>query len=200
MHYQELFIFPDPETPRHVLRAKVFQALHLSFVGAEKVILGKQEIETVRFGISFPNYHAALFELDYTIRVFAPSEHDFEKLELPDKLKTLRDYLRLGSVLPVPETVTFSCFKRKQVKSGLERRARRLVARGNAPSFEDALEKLKKAGAKKRTQLPYIYTDTSSTGKHRVPIFIDKTDVDSENEGSFTTYGLSKNGSTVPVF
>lgn len=199
MHYQELYIFPDPETPRHILRERVFLGLHLAFVETEKALSGSTEIDSSRFGVSFPNYNADFFELDYTIRIFAPTEKDLNELNLDQKLKKVKDYLRLSQISPVPETKVFASYKRKQVKSGLERLARRQVKRGNFPNEEIALETLKKK-ERKKSKLPYVYVTTSSTGKHRLPLFIDQVTSDTPAAQTFTTYGLSKDGSTVPIF
>lgn len=198
MYYQEIYIFSDPETPRHALREKVFQALHIAFVNTEKALSNLDSIDSVRFGLSFPNYHAALNELDYTMRIFTSVATDLEALNL-GSLKTIRDYIRLGALIEAPSQTAYNCFRRKQVKSGLERMARRKAANNKAPSYELALKELKEKGSQS-SELPFIYVNTSSTGKHRIPIFIDKIDSDHEVEGAFTTYGLSKNGSTVPMF
>ena len=199
-YYQEIFIYPDAETPRHALREKVFELLHLAFVTTEKQLQGQDgQVESIRFGLSFPNYHKGLFELDYTIRIFAPEKVDLEILDLKTKLLKVKDYLKIGHILNTPETNEFLCFKRKQVKSSLERRARRGTARGVYPNQEVAMTELKKKG-KQVSKLPYIFVNSTSSGNNRLRLFIDKNTSDTNIEGKFTSYGLSKKGSTVPDF
>jgi len=131
--------------------------------------------------------------------VFASNKEEFTVLNLEEKLRLIKDYLRVSKLQPVPESVTHACFQRKQVKSGLERIARRQVKNGKRLNYEIALKMLKEKGAQ-TTKLPYIFINTSSSGKHRLRLFIKKISNNSEQSSSYTTYGLSKNGSTVPIF
>lgn len=199
-YYQEIFIYPDVETPRHVLREKVFEALHLSFVTTEKLLQNNiEKVDFIRFGLSFPNYHKGLYELDYTIRVFAPEREDLESLDLKTKLMRVKDYLKIGGILNTPDDTNYSVFKRKQVKSSIERLAKRGVTRGAYPNYEIAFSELKKKG-KQLSKLPYIFVNSTSSGQNRLRLFIDKDTSQNHVEGKYTSYGLSKEGSTVPDF
>ncbi len=202
MNYQELYIYPNPEIPRHKLRDTVFGQLHYAFVNTEKELASDNAKPTaIRFGVSFPNYHSALNDLDYTIRVFAPTVEDLKRLDLGGRLKSVKDYLRLGQIQSVPEGASHVCFSRKRVKTNLESTARRQVKRGNFPTYEIALAELKKnPRAKQSTNLPFIWVASKSTNQKDVPLFIQKTEVDAPVSGTFNSYGLSQNGATVPMF
>jgi len=195
-HYQELFIYPDPETSRPILRAQVISSLHIALVDAEKELSGSTEATSIRFGISFPNYHAKLYELDYTIQVFAPNESDLKSLNLEQRLTKIKDILRLSTILPTPETATHATFSRVQQNQSASK-LRRFISR-NQPTDEQ-IRAYKAKMHQSGLQEPFVELKSSSTEQlHR--IYIRKEMKDSAQAGSFTSYGLSKDGSTVPVF
>ena len=188
------------------MREQAFRDLHLAFVETERKLqnLDKETaLASTRFGISFPEYNIAIHELDYQIRVFAPSAKDLEELNLKHHLRRSLDYGRLTEALPVPTTSSHACFTRKQMKSNLDRIARRKAKREGL-DFETA-KRILADKKNQTTQLPYIFVNSlsgqlKSSKQPRFRLFINKLESSSEKLGTFTTYGLSKNGSTVPIF
>lgn len=189
--YREITLMPQPDIALNFLWEKVFQQIHLGLVEMQ------DKNGTVPIGISLPEYMTEGSPLGSKLRLFALSKDTFEKLNVNERMSRLADYVHLTGIRDVPGNIkTFSCFKRQQLKTNIERLARRKAKRHNI-SIEQAIEELD--GFKDElVKTPFINMQSLSTGK-RFRLFIQKEVSDvSKNEG-FSTYGLS-HVSTVPEF
>lgn len=190
-NYQEITLLPTPEISSYFLWGKIFQQLHLAFVEHQN------EEKKVAFGLSFPQYSEEHPNLGYKLRVFACDEADLERLNLSDWLDRLSDYMHLTKPRQVPEKVKYyATYKRVQVKSSIERLARRKARRQNL-TYEEALSQLRKMKPQ-MTRLPFVQFKSLSS-QHHFKLFIQKQCTDTAQSGLFSSYGLSSQV-TVPEF
>lgn len=190
-HYIEITLRPDAEVEIGFLWQKVYQQIHLALVEI------KDENDGVNIGISFPKYGTDGFPLGDTIRLFGKTSDDLIMLQLDKWLNRLLDYIVITDIRDVPQNLkVYACFSRKQVKSNLERLARR-QARRKGISVEDAINNYEDM-QEQTTQLPFISLKSLSTNQS-LKLFI-RNELKSDSvDGSFNTYGLSKDA-TVPWF
>lgn len=189
--YREIILRPQPDIALNFLWEKVFQQIHIGLVEM------KDKDDKVPIGISLPEYMAEGSPLGSKLRLFALSIETLEKLNVNARLSRLTDYVHLTGIRDVPGNIkTFSCFKRQQLKTNIERLARRKAKRQNI-NIEQAIEELD--GFKDElVKTPFINMQSLSSSK-RFRLFIQKkVSGVSKNEG-FSTYGLS-HVSTVPEF
>ncbi len=190
-YYIEITLRPDAEVGLGFLWQKVYQQIHLALVEV------KDENDTVGVGISFPKYRADAFPLGDTVRLFAKTPNALMDLRLDVWLARLIDYIAISSITKVPVNIgTYVSFSRKQVKSNMERLARRQAKRKGI-SLEEALKNYTDM-QELTTQLPFIVLDSLSSTQ-RLKLFIQKELKDIHTESRFSTYGLSKEA-TVPWF
>lgn len=190
--YIDITLLPDGDIGHHFLWEKVFQQVHLALVE----IKGADCFSPV--GIGFPEYNEDKKKLGRKLRLFAPDEKTFDRLDISRWLGRFLDYVHIKQVKPVPETCQqFIRFKRFQTKSNIERLVRRAAVR-NSISYEEALTERENAQPE-MTKAPYIWMKSLGNG-NRFRLFIKSEQVsDSDNEGGFSTYGLS-NGAVLPYF
>jgi len=197
-YYIELTLLPDMETPVYYLWEKVYQQLHLALVE-------QLENDKSKVGVSFPRYSENRKTLSNKLRLFALSETDLQALNLKMYFARLEDYVHKTSIKEIPEDKIkgYAFFKREQVKSNVERLAKRRASNLKI-SYEEALsfflnEKNRKQPDKTRTEAPFIYL-YSQTRKQRFPLFIDIEGTEQKPEkAEFSSYGLSTTCS-VPLF
>lgn len=188
--YIDITLLPSDDIGQHFLWEKVYQQVHLALVENQD----SSGVSTV--GIGFPEFNAERNRLGRKLRLFAPARATLEKLNLPQWLSRLTDYVHMTHIRDVPEKVKgYERFSRFQVKSGVERLARRAAKRGGG-SFEDALNK--RSGLQpKSTKAPYVWIKSLSND-NRFRLFIRREDAE-PTIGFFNGYGLSKDG-VLPLF
>jgi len=190
-HYIEITLRPDAEVGLGFIWQKVYQQIHLALVEV------KDENNEVSIGVSFPKYCTDPFPLGDTIRLFSKTADELTSLRLDEWLRRLLDYADISGIREVPSGVkTYASFSRKQVKSNIERLARRQAKRKGI-SFEEALTTYADM-QEQTTKLPFVSLDSLSSGQ-RLKLFIQKESKSEYIEGRFSTYGLSKEA-TVPCF
>jgi len=108
----------------------------------------------------------------------------------------------------VPVTDEFACFRRgraaergsaRQVAKRTDRLIRRLEAKGIEPDpalIKDMRERLR---MKRRVDRVFVNLESSETGQ-RFPLVVEFEPVSEACAGSFSSYGLSIGGATVPFF
>ncbi len=198
-YYVDITLLPDVDIHLYFLWSKVYQQLHLALVEQQDAT------GSVRVGVAFPGYR---FEethktLGQRLRLCAETEADLAELKLAEWLARLSDYVHLTSIRPVPDKVDgFACFKRVQIKSNLERLAKR-KARRLGIAVSTALESF---GDKKErmSQAPFIRLGSLSSG-HSFRLMVTRqlmAPEDSAHPLRFSTYGLSSEErvGAVPLF
>lgn len=190
-HYSEITLLPSADIALNFLWEKVFQQIHLGLVEMQDAN------RMVPIGISLPEYMANVSPLGSKLRLFAVSKDTLQSFNVGAWLSRLTDYVHLTGIRDVPGNIkTFNCFKRQQLKTNVDRLARRKAKRQNI-SIEQAIKEL--GGFEDElVKTPFISMQSLSTGK-RFRLFIQKEVAEvTKNEG-FSTYGLSS-VSTVPDF
>lgn len=216
--YQEITLMKTPEISPYFIWSKLYTQLHLALVEQQN------PDKSVNFGVSFPNYKC--FEKDEEVigvlgeklRVFANSQAVLEQLNLPHWFSRLADYLHTSSIKEVPSDVTeYLQVTRYRPNLNMEKLTRRFMQRESKRlnkeiSFEEAQkiqnqrfvdkEKVTLGAAKSHyssprvKDLPYIKMKSLS-GKREFSLLINQQPVEQQQQGSFSTYGLSSNA-TVP--
>lgn len=200
MHfYQEITLIMQEEMPLSHIRDQVFKQLHFALVNMHN----HQQHKGI--GLSFPGYQFIpekhKIGLGKNLRIFAKTEAELMAMNIGLCLTRLSDYVHISAIKPVPKDVkSYAVYQRHQVKSSIERLARRYAKRNNV-TFEDAVTHFKDKQPK-YSDLPYVKMSSESTDQ-RFKLLIHKNPVSSPTEAAhFTTYGLSAGDSlsTVPEF
>lgn len=197
--YQEITFIVQEDISLNFIRNQAFKQLHVALVDMHN----RQQHKGI--GFSFPGY---VFEPDQgkiglgkTMRIFAQTEAELMALNAGSWLSRLTDYVHISSIKPVPNRVThYAIYQRKQVKSSVERLARRYAKRKHV-TFEDAMAHLN-GKTPEYCDLPYVQMKSESTDQ-RFHLLIHKVKVTAPTEAAnFTTYGLSHHAqlSAVPEF
>lgn len=198
--YQEITLKPQPEIPLNFLWEKLYQQIHLALVENQL----EQSDNKTSFGLSFPHYDEHQYTLGCKLRVFSKTSEKMQELALKHWLNRMSDYCYLSTIESVPTNTLFARFSRKQVKSNIQRIARRR-SKNTGEFLEQTVEYLKAKGFQdQKTKLPYVFMESCSTSensknRHRFRLFIEKEMVKEPIEGVFTSYGLSKKA-TIPWF
>lgn len=194
-YYIEIKLYSDTEITLGFVWKKLYAQLHLALVEV------RDEKNLVSVGLSFPQYEKSKFPLGDSIRIFAKTKEELERLDLDRWLSRLLDYIELSSIKEVPtDVIKFVCFGRKQFKTNAQTLARRQAKRKNI-SYEKALENyanFDKESRIKKNRLPFINVKSLSSNTE-IKLFISKQEKKSSVDGLFSTYGLS-NEITVPCF
>lgn len=195
-YYIDITLLPDAEANLGFLWQKVYQQLHLALV--ENKIAENQSA----IAVSFPKYGDKAFPLGDKVRLFAEKSEQLKQLNIAKWLNRLTDYMHYTSIKDVPEPITqYTCFKRKQFDTNIERLARRRVKR-KGETLQQALSYL--SGFKdKETKLPYLNMKSLS-GEAQFRLFIEQEIFDQPTNGGFNCYGLSgrktSKAATIPWF
>lgn len=194
-YYQEITIFPLPEISVYSIWSKLYLQLHLALVEIQNL----QQIQPV--GVSFPQYTfdggATSSFLGSKLRIFAPDVEILTQLDVTKRFSRLHDYIQISQIRAVPEnTSRYLCFSRIQVKSNVQRLARRKAKREGI-TLEQALTLLEGFKENKLKE-PFINLNSLSGGE-RFQLIIQRRDVQHAVLGSFSSYGLST-VATVPDF
>jgi CRISPR-associated endonuclease Csy4 len=135
-YYVDIKLLTDTEISLGFLWKKLYAQIHLALVEV------RDEKNLVSIGLAFPNYSDDRF-LGDTLRLFAPTKEELERLDLNRWLIRLLDYLTVSDVKEVPSNVTeFVSFRRKQFKTNVERLARRQFKRQGIKLVKHNLKKL----------------------------------------------------------
>ncbi|MCD6433334.1 MAG: type I-F CRISPR-associated endoribonuclease Cas6/Csy4 [Sulfurimonas sp.] len=198
-YYVDIKLLSDTEITLGFIWQKVYSQMHLALVEI------KDENNTVDVGFSFPLYGEHPFPLGDTLRVLTGSKERLEALDVSKWLNRLDGYAYVGEIKEVPSDIKgYVSFGRKQFKSNTEiRRLAKRYAKRNGISEEEALSNYelteqKYTKLKDDNQLAFVNMKSLSNG-HPMKIFIVKKEVEKEEKGAFSTYGLS-NFSTLPCF
>jgi len=193
-YYVDIKLLTDTEITLGFVWKKLYTQIHLALVE----VRDKNNLTSI--GLGFPRYSNDRF-LGDTLRIFALTKEELEKLNLNHWIARLLDYLTVSDIKEVPSNVTeFVSFRRKQFKTNAERLARRQAKRKGI-SYEEALknyENFDEEEKKKKNRLPFINIKSLSSNRE-MKIFIEKSKAKEESQGLFSTYGLSSE-STVPWF
>jgi len=181
------------------LWTKIYTQLHLAL--AEYANTQKSS----DIGVSFPEYYydeksVIKSNLGRRIHIFADDTDSLGKLDLRTWLKRYEDYAPLSEITKSNETKEHTIFSRFQPKNAasLRRTYRRRIEK-NGETEKEAQNYIEKLSTK-TSKLPSIHL-ISLTTNQPYRIFIKKTEATKPSDNKqFTTYGLSKNGSTVPIF
>lgn len=185
-HYLDLRLRSLPEISSAAILETAFAKIHQALAAQKRTDIG----------ISFPEVNARRPGLGTCLRMHGKEEALANLLQTCG-LETMRDYVNVGKVLPVPETRTFRRVGRVQAKSGLERMRRRLARRHDL-SMEEARSRIPDEAAEK-LHLPFIRVTSRSTGQ-AFRLFIQHGPLQAAPQsGEFTVYGLSSTA-TVPWF
>ncbi len=196
-YYQDITLLPDAEANIGFLCSKVYQQLHIALVE------NKTPDKSSAIAVSFPEYGDKQFPLGNKLRVLANTEDQLIKFDTHKWLNRLTDYCHIKSIQPVPDRVSrYACFKRKPIKS-IHNKAKRRAEHLGKP-YEEVLAYLLEENRSGKNTLPFVNMESQSTsssteGKHRFSIFIERVFADGLVVGKFDCYGLSKS-STVPWF
>lgn len=216
--FQEITLVELDNKLFSTLWSKLYTQLHLAFVEQQNAN------KTVDFGVSFPEYryfernNKIIAILGSKLRVFASSEQELQKLNLNKWLDRLIDYVHIKSIKPIPSNANnYLLVKRYRATTNLERLTRRFMRReskrtGREISFEEAqkIQNLRFLEEKKVTlekakahytnplvkDLPFVKIKSLS-GEQEFSLLINQQPVDQQQQGSFSTYGLSSKA-TVP--
>ena len=201
-YYQEITLLPEAEIPFGFIWQNVFQQVHIALV-ENKVAPNQSEI-----AVGFPNYGQKGFPLGNKLRLFAKEQAQLEKLSINKWLTRLEDYCHVKTIKPVPEEVTWVSFTRQHVKSPerIEREMQKkaeLWSIKSGKSLAECLLELEKSKPTSLSKLPFIFLHSQQTKertpeKHsKFPLFIQKQNLDSPQQGIFDCYGLSNKANKV---
>ncbi|MBL4831662.1 MAG: type I-F CRISPR-associated endoribonuclease Cas6/Csy4, partial [Aliivibrio sp.] len=194
-YYLDITLLPDTDITLGFIWFKVYQQVHIA-LAENKIAENSSAI-----ALAFPQYalskdKAEGFPLGNKLRLFAPTQQHFDKLNINHWLKRLSDHTHITSVKAVPDNVSeYVCVKRKQCKTNISRLARRRVKR-KGETFEQALQYFASFNDE-QSKLPFINIK-SLTKNEQFRLFIEQETVGSESAGDFNCYGLSKEKATVP--
>ncbi len=198
-YYQDITLLPDAEANLGFLWQKVYTQVHIALAD-NKMADGNSAI-----AVAFPLYRDKVYPLGNQLRLFSETEQQLEALNVSQWLNRLTDYTHIKPIKPVPSSINeYAVFKRKQIKSNIERKARRRAKHLNKP-YDEVLAYLQAENeqAKKdiyQTKLPFIQLESlSSTSKNKYKLFIAYERQKESIKGNFNCYGLSKTA-TVPWF
>jgi CRISPR-associated endonuclease Csy4 len=181
-HYTQITLRPTIIIKPNVLLNNVFVQLHQALVN----------MKSEDIGVSFPKCHLSLGNV---IRIHGTKERLLELAEL----EWLGDYKVLCDILetaPIPKETKHRRFSRIQPKSMAK--LRRYVKNGKIPKEEIGQQKRKILS--QGIDNPFLDLDSKSTGEnYRLFVRIDDP-IDTPTLGKFNTFGISKEGTTVPWF
>lgn len=181
-HYIEIEVKSNPDITLNFIMSILIKKIHESFV------LIKQNL-----GISFPLYSSTLGN---KVRLFGDivTLKDFNS---KFAINNISSYITIKEINKVPDNVSYGKFVRvrtKTKKSVIKRAmARRAIEKDQASSlysnfFEHTLT------------LPFINYHSSSTNQYTKLFIGFVKDCEKNSLNEFSTFGLSKGGSVIPLF
>lgn len=181
--YLDIQVEPDIEVTASALMNNLFAKFHRAMAQTCNGLIA----------VSFPKHGHLLGDV---LRLHG-SKQALDQLMLQTWLKGLRDYTKVGEILPVPKEVKgYRCVSRIQKKSPQNLR-KRSIAKGWLTE-EEALHKIPESKQPQLT-LPYLQLQSLSS-KSVMRIFIKHSDITQQAvEGEYSSYGLSRQA-TIPWF
>lgn len=202
--YIELTLTNSPNISFSNAWSKLYIQIHLALVEMQDTNA------QVPIGVSFPEYNVGMCKgkklmlLGSKLRIFAQDETTLNKLNLPEWLASLEDYIHIKRIEPVPENVQkHLVVSRYRPKSNIELAARRIVKRKQitieqAMAYLNTVDKTKELKDYEQKWNPFPYVQLKSlSGKQNFSLFIKQTVADEIRGSVFSTYGLNS-VSTVP--
>jgi CRISPR-associated endonuclease Csy4 len=187
--YFELKAIPDPELLQSEVLAQLMQVTHGLIPAYEG-----------RVGVSFPGYGQSR-TLGGILRLHG-NDTDLQKLQSQlNEQPVIRSYALVTDVGAIPKRIRdYGVFKRQHIKgrSDIRRLINRHKKRG---TWTEELETAITHKYSEETICPHLKLKSSSTGQASFLLFV-KREIQkkpSENR-EFGSYGLSKVGSTIPLF
>lgn len=154
--------------------------------------------------VGFPQYHyneaKRHGDVGLTLRVFANTSEQLSRLQLEERANALQIPITLHPIRPIPNKVLGHAVigrARRKSQSHVRRDARRAVAKGRFTDIDEAMTLLNKQDM--YNPLPALFLSSRSTGKE-FPVHISITPAPAPVQGSFSSYGLSQGGATIPIF
>ena len=189
-HFIELSLLPDESVSTGFIMSRVMDVLHLCFVNVQKE-LGHNPV-----GLSFPAYYydpegrgETKGSLGTKIRLYSLQAAHLEALQLSQQLRRFEDYVHQRSVASVERAnLSFACFRRVQVRSSVERLARRRMEHVGE-SLQQSLEHFQDF-KQQQSDLPFVHLHSQSS-EQAFRLFIAKETVERPTEWQFSSYGLS---------
>lgn len=188
-HYLEFTVLPNSEISQSILMNQLFDRVHLAIVASGTSI-----------GLSFPGYQAGQegrIGLGCCLRAFG-CEHALLRFREHLMVRALDGYLTVSETKAVPGNCRHISFMRRQSKGWPSARSR--FARRNTldRSMKDSIYL---TGVKRTIDgLPYVRYFSRSTQNHMMLFIARGLPQDQAVEGTFTRFGLSRGGATVPEF
>jgi CRISPR-associated endonuclease Csy4 len=183
-HYLDITLLPDPEFTAPILMNALFAKLHRLLV----------RLDNTQVGISFPKTGAR--SLGNRLRLHGP-QAALSHLMAQPWLNGMRDHIEVSDISPIPSHAKHCRVKRVQAKSSAERLRRRYQQR-HPETDPDQLIKLIPDSVEEKLQLPYLRLKSLSSGQDFL-LFIQQSEVQGSNSGSFNSYGLSSSA-TLSLF
>jgi len=186
--YFEIKAIPDPELLQSAVVAQLMQSLHGLLPGYQG-----------RVGLAFPGYGQAR-SLGGILRLHGSAE-DLQRLhDQVGDLPVFSSYSLVTPVLAIPKSLAgHAVFQRLHVKgeSHYRRQLKRHKANG---TWTEELEQAIAANYRKTLICPYVSLKSYSTGQPVFLLFVERKPKAEMESGDFNSYGLSKDGTTVPLF
>ena len=180
--YIDIQIKPDAEIRENVLMNKVYSKLHKALF----------DLNANNVGVSFPKWKVML---GTTLRLHSTQE-SLDALQKINWLGGLSGYCEVSGILNVPGNCKYRVISRIQTTM-TPAKLRRLLKRGTITNEEAKAYKAKMFT--KGLDEPYLELESGSNGnKHRRYISFGQL-VDTNTEGAFDSFGLSKTA-TIPWF
>ena len=210
-YYQEITLLPEQDITIGFIWQKVFQQVHIALVE------NKIDEKHSAIALSFPDYGKDRFPLGGKLRLLAQEKESLDKLDITKWLNRLIDYVHIKSVRNVPETKSFACFLRENLKGetriekNMQIKAKRWSEKSGKP-LQECLAELEKSKPKIESYPPFVWCESQETKRcnpenvAKFPLYIKKIEVESMQVGKINCYGLAINNSnkgkiaSVPLF
>jgi len=197
-YYLDITLLPDTDISIGFIWQKIYQQIHIALVDNK---IGKNESA---IAVAFPNYGDKKFPLGNQLRLFAETEMQLIKLNIPQWLSRFEDYVHIKSIKSIPDKVTYVCFVREQVKgeSSIEKKMQAKAKHWSDKSgfsIEECLLSLEKSKPKAISRRPFIWLESQETKQRnpakssKFPLFIKKVELEQQQTGYVSCYGLSIN-------
>ena len=191
-HYIDVTLLPNEEIDLYFLWEKVYQQVHLALVEAQNIK------HPSKVGVSFPGYDKKRLHLGNKLRLFSSSKEELEAVNINKWFSRLNDYVHITSIKNIPKKIEgYACFKRVKPSGGSNVRLAKRKAKRENISYKKSFTYYE-SRKDKHSRLPFVYINSQSSGE-RYPLLIDCLILEKEQQGVFSTYGLSSQ-STVPIF
>lgn len=211
-YYQEITLI-DGDKSLYQLWSDLYTQLHIALVELKNT----HGLENV--GVSFPNYKYEQKEngkefsfLGNKLRIFSDKKETLELLDINTKILELNqrqdyednadDYFHTKSVRLVPENVDSYLVVSRYRHTPLNKQVANYLAhskqQGREVSESEAIEHCKQHKQSGRKNYPFINLKSIDNGQN-FKLSIKQTLVDEASIGSFNTYGLNTNQTSVTV-